>query len=115
MAFDVNLSLKTMVRPRLLVKNHSKIETSQLLHVAGFGAVFIEESYLIGEGSNASFSQVNLPCYVAALCGVNYVRPSYETDPPRWAADHFPHLARPRLRARKGQSCPRSHIVQRLL
>ena len=31
-----------------MVENHSKIERSQLLHLAGFSAIFIEASYSIG-------------------------------------------------------------------
>ena len=55
MALDVNLSLKRRVRLRFLVQNRSKIEICQLLQFAGFVAIFIEASYLIAEGSNASF------------------------------------------------------------
>ena len=55
MVFDANFSLKRMVRPLFLVENHSRIERSQLSHVAGFVAIFIEASYLSAEGSNASF------------------------------------------------------------
>jgi hypothetical protein len=35
-----------------LVENHSKLETDQRFHVAGFVAIFIEASYLIGDWSN---------------------------------------------------------------
>ena len=56
MAFDANLSRKRMARPRFLIENHSKIEISWQLHVAGFVAIFIKASYSTEEGSNASFS-----------------------------------------------------------
>ena len=74
MAFDANLSLKRMARPLFLVENHSRIEISQLLDVAGFVAVFIEAGYVTGEVSNAVFSYWNLPCYVPVPCGLHYVR-----------------------------------------
>ena len=38
-----------------MVENHSKIEISQLLHVAGLVAIFIEANYLTGDWSNAVF------------------------------------------------------------
>ena len=55
MAFDANASRKSMVNLWFLVENRSKIETGQLLHVAGFVAIFIEANYLTGERSNAIF------------------------------------------------------------
>ena len=55
MALDVNLSLKRRVRLRFLVQNRSKIEICQLLQFAGFVAIFIEASYLIGAISNGGF------------------------------------------------------------
>ena len=55
MVFDANFSLKRMVRPLFLVENHSRIERSQLSHVAGFVAIFIEASYLTGAWSDAVF------------------------------------------------------------
>ena len=55
MVFDANFCLKRMVRPLFLVENHSRIESSQVLHVAGFSAIFIEASYLTGARSNTVF------------------------------------------------------------
>lgn len=55
MAFDANAPRKCMVKPWVLVENRSKIEIGQLLHAAGFVAIFIEASYLTGERSNAIF------------------------------------------------------------